>query len=138
MFPRTTNNSALTVSASMRKCKSITIMFILLPIAKIRNQTLFAHISQFDFMHINNSRKIVIRRIPDDKWGSYSDNDISKQATIFEYYLFKFKLSYGYYLDLSTLEKRVITLTSMTLRPRMNQMTRLPKLIVHIDMGKKK
>ena len=78
-------------------------------------------------------RKIVIRRIPEDKKGSYTERDIYKQAMNFEALLFKFKLSYDYYLDLSTLEKRILILVRMTLFPNKHVITKMPKLIVDID-----
>ena len=129
------HNFVLTERASVRKCKSHRRRFMLCePIY----HTIRLCSLTFFIACIHNSRKVIVRRIPEDKKGSYTDNDITKQAMIFESLLFKFKLSYGYYLDVSTLEKRIITLTSMTLRPRKNMMTRMPKLIVQIDMEMKK
>lgn len=59
---------------------------------------------------------------------------------IFEGLLFEFKLNYDWYLNLSTLEQRILTITRMTVKPRRlyTRTRKLPKLIVKIDMDPEK
>lgn len=79
-----------------------------------------------------NSRRIIIKRIPEEMFKSQKPSEIIRQAKIFEAILFERKLSHEAYADMSTLENRVVNLATMSLAPwRYN--VRFPKLIVHID-----
>ncbi|KAL3796121.1 hypothetical protein HJC23_000624 [Cyclotella cryptica] len=85
----------------------------------------------------NEIRGIIIRRIPEEKRNSYTPRQINRQAMFFEAFLFKNKLKYELYRDLNTLEERVMRVVRMTLTPRLRGYSRMPNLIVEMDLDMK-
>ncbi|KAL7501950.1 hypothetical protein ACHAWX_000412 [Stephanocyclus meneghinianus] len=82
----------------------------------------------------NEIRGIILRRIPREKRDSYTPRQINRQAMFFEAFLFKNKLKYELYRDRSTLEERVMRVVRMTLSPRLRGYSRMPNLIVEMEL----
>jgi hypothetical protein len=83
-------------------------------------------------------RRIIIKHIPQDRCSTYSSHQINKQAAIYESFMYRYKVSYKSYMDMTTLEDRVIRCANFAMGTIIMRGFKRPQLIVRIDVEKRK
>jgi hypothetical protein len=91
-----------------------------------------------DQLDISRRRiRIIIKRIPEDRCSAYSSHQINKQAAIYESFMYRYKVSYKSYMDMTTLEERVIRCANFAMGNIIMRGFKRTQLIVRINVEKK-